>query len=114
MKKKLALALLVLSVSAQAWATDWYQFNFNTLTCLPLKQVAIPQLDTPYKWREEARQSDSYGGTKVFNEGNAGRIVQIRAYHRTLVFTSTHQLCRMYRNVYEHSGHHVTNLNELK
>lgn len=103
-----------LILASNAHATDWYFFNFGTLHCMPAAQIPLPKMRTPFDFRALARQSSSYGGTRVWNFPGGRLVAIVRFDHRDLVYTSGLTLCQKFKGVFEHNGNHVSNLNELK
>jgi hypothetical protein len=100
--KKLALALLVLSVSAQAWATEgstaWWIFYGATVHCEPATQFAqqtmMPQFDTPYGYRQYERGfPHDYKGYSLMHLPE-GLVVAFHIGHGRVIYAANWKACK--------------------
>jgi hypothetical protein len=116
--KKLIVAAMLLGLSGQAVATDWWLFDGGNFTCVNAAQAAIakdaPVLATPYTFRQEARQSRSYKGTSVYHLGDGQLGVDIKAFNSHMDYFSSLSACLDFKKYFLSHGHHAANLNELK
>lgn len=116
---KMLVMLCLLAVAVPAMGTDWYLFNFSTISCVSAAQAVQatgdPAYASPYAMREEARHLQSYVGTHVFHAGPHQIQVSIEDYPGHYIsFFSSASLCQGFEHYVKSQPHHITNLNELK
>ncbi len=115
---KLLVFCLSLCLPIAASATDWYIFDVGQMSCINARSAAqeknLPELASPYAFRQAVRGLSSYGGTRVYHYPDGQMGVVIKEMHREMFFFSSLQVCQTYKLIYESTGHHVSNLNELK
>jgi hypothetical protein len=116
--KKLIISALLLGLSGQAMATDWWVYNGATGHCEPATDYAasvnMPQFSNPYGYREYERGfPQAYKGMTVQHVQNA-LLVVFHIDHGRVIYASTHAACSKLGGIVRSVKLVPNNLNELK
>lgn len=117
--KKLIVAALLLGLSGQAMATDWYLFETQSEKCVQASGFAVRNhaafYSSPAQMRIFMRDAfpSTYGGASVLKLPDGGRMVELKNGQRAIYYFSSRAACLFALHVMRKKNL-IPNLNELK